>query len=168
MSKESDAIDAALREGAAAGAFKRPKPQTPKPEQKPLPAPPGGFLPRARDDSDDDTTSYTKGGRVHGDEAEDTALFNRLMTKHQNPGKKYAKGGAVEETCYAKGGEVLGRRREFMKEKDPFSANTDNMRAADASFIKMQADPGSPQEYTKKGKGAEGKDKSLKTVMPRE
>jgi hypothetical protein len=105
---------------------------------------------------------------AHDDAAQDKALFESLMAKHQNPGKKYAKGGAVEETCYAKGGEVLGRRREFMKEPDPFSAGAVGGAAADSSFIKMKSDPGSPQEYTKKGKGAEGKDKSLKTVMPRQ
>jgi len=103
---------------------------------------------------------------AHDDAAQDKALFEGLMAKHQNPGKKYAKGGAVEETCYAKGGEVLGRRREFMKEPDPFSA--DNPHGGDSKFRKMDAAPGSPQEYAKGSKKHPGKDKSLKTVMPRQ
>jgi hypothetical protein len=131
--------------------------------------------PKARDtDQGDDTAppeTYAKGGRVHGDEAEDKALFNRMMEKHMAGSKKYAKGGAVEETCYAKGGEVLGRRREFMKEPDPFSADAAGPDAADASYGKgymAHPQPGSPQEYAKGSKKHPGKDKSLKTVTPRQ
>jgi hypothetical protein len=108
---------------------------------------------------------------AHDDAAQDKALFESLMAKHQNPGKKYAKGGAIEETGYAKGGEVLGRRREFMKEPDPFSADTAGPDAADASYGKgymAHPQPGSPQAYGKGAKKHPGKDKSLKTVTPRQ
>lgn len=108
---------------------------------------------------------------MHDDAAEDKKLFESLMEKHQNPGKKYAKGGAVEERCYAKGGEVLGRTREFIKEPDPFSADAAGPDAADASYGKgymAHPQPGSPQDYVKGKNKHPGKDKSLKTVTPRE
>jgi hypothetical protein len=78
---------------------------------------------------------------------------------------KYAKGGAVETACYAQGGAVLGRTRDFMKEPDPFTARS--QMGDNAGFKKMKPEPGDPQDYVKKGKGEQGRDKSLKTVMPR-
>lgn len=106
---------------------------------------------------------------MHDDAAEDKKLFESLMEKHQNPGKKYAKGGAVEKRGYAKGGEVLGRRREFMKEPDPFSHDTpDGGDSSPGMHYEAKPQPGSPQDYVKGKNKHPGKDKSLKTVTPRE
>ncbi len=66
--------------------------------------------------------------------------------------------GNVDYTQHtgAKGGAVLGRTRDFMKEADVFRTDTG---------------PGAKQEYGKTGKGGEQSklegDKSLKTVKPR-
>jgi hypothetical protein len=73
----------------------------------------------------------------------------------------FAKGGDVRAAHYAKGGAVLGRTRDFMKEPDPFTGGR-------ADFKKRKPQPGDPQEYEKSGKGAKGRDKSLSTVMPRQ
>lgn len=51
---------------------------------------------------------------------------------------------------FAKGGGKLGRTRDFLKTPDAF-----------------RTDKGVEQTYTKKGKGSEGKDKSLPVVKPR-
>jgi hypothetical protein len=81
----------------------------------------------------------------------------------------YAKGGNVKSCSYAKGGVVLGRRRDFMKEPDPFSDGAVGPNAADSQFRKMTPKGGSPQEYTKSGKtSGPHKDKSLPTVTPRQ
>jgi hypothetical protein len=68
----------------------------------------------------------------------------------------YAKGGDVRTANYAEGGAVLGRTRDFMKEPDEF--RTDGLNA------KRDRED---QEYEKKGKGEQGRDKSLKPVKPR-
>ena len=65
-------------------------------------------------------------------------------------GMHFAKGGDVRATCYAQGGEVLGRTRDFMKEPDAF---------------REDKGPGAAQDYA--GGKPKGKDKSLKTVTPR-
>ena len=65
-------------------------------------------------------------------------------------GLRFAKGGDVRPTCYAQGGEVLGRTRDFMKEPDVF---------------REDKGPGAAQDYA--GGKPKGKDKSLKTVTPR-
>ena len=76
-------------------------------------------------------------------------------------GPKYAKGGAVQAAHYAKGGAVLGRTRDFMKEAVPFRDDRDGLAAQ-----KPKTAPDA-QEYGKNGKGEQGRDKSLSTVMPR-
>jgi hypothetical protein len=102
------------------------------------PAPSGGESDTKKDE-DNDTNSYARGG--------------------------YVKGGDVRVGSYAAGGPVLGRARSFMKEPDPFTVG---MAVGDSKFTKTEAKPGSPQEYTKSGPGEKGRDKSLKTVMPRQ
>ncbi len=80
----------------------------------------------------------------------------------EDPTPAYAKGGNVKTCSYAEGGPVLGRERSFMKEPDPYSAGMD---PGNSEFIKTKPKPGSPQDYA--GGKPKGKDKSLKTVMPR-
>jgi hypothetical protein len=83
-------------------------------------------------------------------------------------GPKYAKGGAVQAAHYAEGGAVLGRTRDFMKEASPFRSSTDGVAPANQRPIEAGGTPGEPtNSYPKKGKGEQGRDKSLKTVMPR-
>jgi hypothetical protein len=73
----------------------------------------------------------------------------------------YAKGGDVKAASYAAGGPVLGRARDFMKEPSPFRDDQD---FPSGKRKTMPED----QEYEKKGKGEQGKDKSsVKTPMPR-
>jgi hypothetical protein len=80
----------------------------------------------------------------------------------------YAKGGNVQAASYAEGGPVLGRTREFMKEASPFRSSVDGIAPANQRPIAAGGAPGEPtNSYPKKGKGEQGKDKSLKTVMPR-
>jgi hypothetical protein len=85
----------------------------------------------------------------------------------------YARGGFVKgegarAAHYAKGGEVLGRTRDFMKEPSPFRSSTDGIAPANQRPIAAGGEPGEPtNNYPKAGKGEKGRDKSLKTVMPR-
>ena len=86
------------------------------------------------------------------------------------PAQAFAKGGSVQTAHYAKGGPVLGRVREFMKEPSPFRSSTDGMPSA--SQLPYHEGGGTPMKennsYPKKGKGEHGRDKVLKTVMPRQ
>jgi hypothetical protein len=77
------------------------------------------------------------------------------------PAPAYAKGGDVQACSYAQGGPVLGRTREFLKEPAPFFDDRDHP-------AKARRTSPEDQEYEKHGKGAKGRDKSLKTVMPRQ
>lgn len=56
--------------------------------------------------------------------------------------KNYTKGGDVREACYASGGSVLGRTRDFMKEPDEFRDPSHATPAADKD-----------QKYGKDGPG---------------
>ena len=86
----------------------------------------------------------------------------------------YAGGGSVKgegsrSASYARGGPVLGRVREFMKEPSPFRSGVDGVAPANQRPIAAGGEPGEPtSSYPKSGKGEQGKDKSLKTVMPRQ
>lgn len=80
----------------------------------------------------------------------------------------FAKGGDVRAAHYARGGAVLGRTRDFMKEPSPFRSSTDGIAPANQRPIAAGGEPGEPtNNYPKAGKGEKGRDKSLKTVMPR-
>lgn len=78
----------------------------------------------------------------------------------------YSKGSGAKTTEYAKGGQALGRVRNFMKEPDEFRNPDEGDAAADED-----------QKYGKegdgKGQGIAGgapkpaKDKTVKTAMPR-
>lgn len=69
----------------------------------------------------------------------------------------YAKGGKIGQASYAKGGVVLGRTREFLKEGDDRGTPVKSIWGASEK-----------KEYNKSGKGAKGADKCLPTVMPRQ
>lgn len=78
-------------------------------------------------------------------------------------------GATPQAASYAAGGPVLGRTREFLKEPVVFRAKNDEAPKGDGSV-----DDDKLQTYGKPGgdeasgnKNPEGKDKSMKTVMPR-
>lgn len=114
---------------------------------------PSGGSTKATDDND--TGSYKKGG---------------LMAPMKGEGARAA--------SYAEGGAVLGRTREFLKEASPFRSSVDGVAPANQRPIAAGGEPGEPGNiYGKGGAGntgnpsaepnPKGKDKSLKTVMPR-
>lgn len=79
----------------------------------------------------------------------------------------YAKGGDVRSASYAQGGAVLGRTRDFMKEASPQRSDVSGVPPAKQRPIGAGGTPDEQtQDYVKSGKGAKGKDKVLKTVMP--
>ncbi len=70
----------------------------------------------------------------------------------------------MKETTYAEGGPVLGRTRDFMKEPSPFRSSTDGLPPINQTVGKG----GEPtSSYPKKGKGEQGRDKSMKAIMPK-
>lgn len=87
----------------------------------------------------------------------------------------YAKGDRPRDLEGAKGGAVLGRTRDFLKEPDEFR-NPDNGRRQSADVVGDTADD--DQKYAKSGpdagkgcgpalKDASSGDKSLKPIKPR-
>jgi hypothetical protein len=75
----------------------------------------------------------------------------------------------MKACSYAEGGPVLGRVRNFMKEPSPSRSDASGM--ASRNQLPVAGGGGSPHNqkiaYAKAGKSEKGRDKSLKTVMPR-
>lgn len=103
---------------------------------------------------------YANGGKFPGQKSDNYAKGVTVMKKHipsqpaPSGGERpppYSKGDEPQEMDYAKGGPVLGRVRDFIKEPDAFRTG----RGA-----------GARQDYGTKG-GNKGADKSLKAVKPR-
>ncbi len=74
----------------------------------------------------------------------------------EQPTPGYAKGGMIKTACYAEGGPVYGRTRDFVKEPTEFTK---------VKRVEMP-DP-TPQDYRKSGKGKKPPTKQANTPTPR-